>query len=191
MSVAGKTVTAPSPRTMQGLGIGRIPEDRMGTGLITTLPLDTNIVLPRVHERRFSRFGFLKPGAIRQFAEKRIRQFGIKAENSAIRAGTLSGGNLQKALLARELAWNPRILLAAQPTRGLDVSAAGFVHEQFLQLIAKNSGVLVISEDLEELFLLSDRIAVMFEGRILANWPIADASVQRVGLLMAGVKEAA
>jgi general nucleoside transport system ATP-binding protein len=108
-----------------------------------------------------------------------------------VRAGTLSGGNLQKALLARELAWNPRVLLAAQPTRGLDVSAAGFVHEQFFNLREKGSGVLVISEDLEEIFLLSDRIAVMFEGRIMDILPVDDASVERVGLLMAGVREAA
>ena len=187
-----ETIVNPlSPRNLQRLGIGRIPEDRMGTGLITTLPLSDNIVLPRIHERRFSRFGFLKPAAIRRFARNRIAQFGIKAARSDIRAGTLSGGNLQKALLARELAWNPRVLMAAQPTRGLDVSAAGFVHEQFLQLRLKGSGVLVISEDLEELFLLCDRIAVMFEGRIMAVLPIEDASVQQVGLLMAGVQEAA
>ncbi|GAB6910026.1 ABC transporter ATP-binding protein [Desulfosarcina cetonica] len=191
MRVAGHAVTASSPRTLQALGVGRIPEDRMGTGLITTLPLSSNIVLPRIHERRFSRFGFLKPGAIRQFTRNRIQQFGIKAESSGVRAGTLSGGNLQKALLARELAWNPRVLLAAQPTRGLDVAAAGFVHERFLALRQQGSGVLVISEDLEELFLLSDRIAVMFEGRIMAVLPIETASVERVGLLMAGVKEEA
>ncbi|BBO90357.1 ABC transporter ATP-binding protein [Desulfosarcina ovata] len=191
MVVASKVVAEPSPKTMQGLGIGRIPEDRMGTGLITTLPLASNLVLPRIRERRFSRFGFLKLGAIRQFAQNRIAQFGIKTAGSAVRAGTLSGGNLQKALLARELAWNPRVLLAAQPTRGLDVSAAGFVHEQFLNLRQQGSGVLVISEDLEELFLLSDRIAVMFEGRIMATLPIEEASVERIGLLMAGVREAA
>ncbi len=191
MMVDGVRVAAPSPRAMQALGVGRIPEDRMGTGLITTLPLAANIVLPRVRERRFSRFGFLKPGAIRQFARKRIAQFGIQADGSGVRAGTLSGGNLQKALLARELAWHPRVLLAAQPTRGLDVSAAGFVHEQFFNLREKGSGVLVISEDLEEIFLLSDRIAVMFEGRIMDILPVDDASVEQVGLLMAGVREAA
>jgi len=190
VKVNGTTVNPLSPRNMQRLGIGRIPEDRMGTGLITTLPLSDNIVLPRIHERRFSRFGFLKPAAIRRFASNRIAQFGIKAARSDIRAGTLSGGNLQKALLARELAWNPRVLMVAQPTRGLDVSAAGFVHEQFLQLRLKGSGVLVISEDLEELFLLCDRIAVMFEGRIMAVLPIETASVQQVGMLMAGVREA-
>jgi ABC-type uncharacterized transport system ATPase subunit len=187
VKIDGTTVNPLSPLNVQRLGIGRIPEDRMGTGLITSLPLSANIVLPRIRERRFSRFGFLKPGAIRRFARNRIDQFGIKAARSDIRAGTLSGGNLQKALLARELAWNPRVLLAAQPTRGLDVSAAGFVHGQILQLRLKGSGVLVISEDLDELFLLCDRIAVMFEGRIMDVIPIEDASVERVGLLMAGV----
>ena len=191
LTVAGRTVRVPSPRTMQSLGIGRIPEDRMGTGLITTLPLAANIVLPRIHEPRFSRFGFLRPGAIRRFTRRRIAQFGIRAAGSTVRTGTLSGGNLQKALLARELAWHPRVLLAAQPTRGLDVSAAGFVYEQFLALRQQGSGVLVISEDLEELFLLSDRIAVMFDGRIMDILPIDTASVERVGLLMAGIKEAA
>jgi simple sugar transport system ATP-binding protein len=191
VKVNGTTVNRLSPRTMQRLGIGRIPEDRMGTGLITSLPLSTNMVLPRIGNRRFSRFGFLNPSAIRRFARNRMAQFGIKAARSNIRAGTLSGGNLQKALLARELAWNPSILLAAQPTRGLDVSAAGFVHEQFFQLKTQGGCVLVISEDLEELFLLCDRIAVMFEGRIMAVLPIEDASVSRVGLLMAGVREAA
>ena len=191
VKVNGTTVNPLSPRNMQRLGIGRIPEDRMGTGLITSLPLSTNIVLPRIDDRRFSRFGFLKLSAIRRFARDRIVQFGIKAARSDIRTGTLSGGNLQKALLARELAWNPRVLLAAQPTRGLDVSAAGFVYEQFFQLKTQGSCVLVISEDLEELFLLCDRIAVMFEGRIMAVLPIEEASIQRVGLLMAGVREAA
>jgi len=191
VKVNGAVVSPLSPRNMQRLGIGRIPEDRMGTGLITSLPLSTNMVLPRIDERRFSRFGFLKPAAIRRFARNRIDQFGIKAARCGIRTGTLSGGNLQKVLLARELAWNPKVLLAAQPTRGLDVSAAGFVHGQFLQLRLQGSGVLVISEDLEELFLLSDRIAVMFEGRIMDVLPIETTSVEQVGLLMAGVREAA
>ena len=107
------------------------------------------------------------------------------------RAGSLSGGNLQKALLARELAFDPAVLIAAQPTRGLDIGAARFVHEKFLALRAKGCGLIVISEDLEELLTLSDRIAVMYEGRISGVLDAADATVQRIGLLMSGVKEAA
>ena len=111
------------------------------------------------------------------------------SQNALRRTGTLSGGNLQKALLARELAMNPSLLVAAQPTRGIDIGASEFVHQQLLDLRARGGGILLISEDLEELFALSDRIAVMYGGRILADMPVASATVERIGLLMAGVAE--
>ncbi len=191
LRVSGREVTRPSPRRVQQLGVGRIPEDRMGTGLITTLPLASSMVLPRIHEKRFSRGGILRRGAIRDFVKEQMRRFDIRAAGPEVRTGTLSGGNLQKALLARELAWDPLVLLAAQPTRGLDVAAARFVHEQFLELRRRGRAIIVISEDLEELFSLSDRIAVMFEGRINGVVPIEAATVQKIGMLMAGVEEAA
>ncbi len=161
----------------------------MKTGLMITLPLSKSIVLPRIRDKRFSRMGLLDTRAIRAFAEERIQRYDIKTPGSEARTGTLSGGNLQKALLARELAWDPLVLLAAQPTRGLDVAAARFVHQRFLKLRSDLRAVIVISEDLEELFDLSDRIAVMYEGRIMDILPIEEATVQKVGLLMAGVKE--
>jgi simple sugar transport system ATP-binding protein len=133
----------------------------------------------------------LNHGAIRHFAETQIERFDIRTSGPDARTGTLSGGNLQKALLAREIARDPRILLAAQPTRGIDVGAAEFIHGQFLALRASGGAVLLISEDLEELFALSDRIAVMYGGRIMADLPVAEATVERVGLLMAGVEEKA
>jgi simple sugar transport system ATP-binding protein len=104
------------------------------------------------------------------------------------RAGALSGGNLQKALLARELAFDPKVVVVAQPTRGLDIGAARFVYDKFLELRGRGCGLLVISEDLEELLTLSDRIAVMYEGRIAGVLDAADASVARLGLLMSGVE---
>ncbi len=191
LAVQGRPVERLDPRTMQDLGIGRIPEDRMGTGLITSLPLASNMVLPRVGEPCFSRFGFLNHRAVTRFVTSQITKFGIKAAGPQVRTGTLSGGNLQKALLARELAWDPLVLLAAQPTRGLDIAAAQFVHRQFLDLRQRRRGIILISEDLEEIFALSDRIAVMFEGRIVATLPIEAATVKRVGMLMAGMTEAA
>ena len=105
-----------------------------------------------------------------------------------VRAGSLSGGNLQKALLARELAFDPKALIASQPTRGLDIGAARFVHERLLALRGQGGGVLVISEDLEELLILSDRIAVMYEGRIVGVLEAAEASIQRLGLMMSGAE---
>ncbi len=191
LKIADQPVKPGDPREIQALGIGRIPEDRMGTGLITTLPLETSMVLSRINEKQFNFFGFLRKKAIRTFVRLQMKKFGIKAAGPGVRTGTLSGGNLQKVLLARELAWDPVVVMAAQPTRGLDVAAARFVHQQFLDLRADGRGVVVISEDLEELFLLSDRIAVMYEGRIMDTFPIAEATVERVGLLMAGVREAA
>ncbi|MFQ5957993.1 MAG: ABC transporter ATP-binding protein [Alphaproteobacteria bacterium] len=191
IEVDGKAVELPTPRAMQALGLANIPEDRIGAGLLTTLPLSDSMVLPRASQPPFSRFGVLRPAAIRAFVAERIARFGIKAAGADVRTGTLSGGNLQKALLARELAWDPLVLVAAQPTRGLDVAAKEFVHSQFLDLRARGRGVLLISEDLEELFEVSDRIAVMFAGRIVAVLDAGETDVARVGLLMTGVQEAA
>ena len=191
LEINGKPVPRFTPRRMQALGVARIPEDRMGTGLIPALPLSSCMVLPRIQDQRFSRYGFLKHAAIRRFADQQIESFGIKAAGNQVATGTLSGGNLQKALLARELAWNPTLVLAAQPTRGLDVAAARFVHQRFLDLRDRDCAIVLISEDLEELFALSDRIAVMYEGRIMDILDIQTATVATVGLLMAGVGGAA
>jgi simple sugar transport system ATP-binding protein len=189
VTVDGKIVKRPSPRVMQRLGVASIPEDRIGAGMITALPLSDAMVLPRLGDPRFSRFGILNRKAIRDFASEQIAAFDIKATGPEARTGTLSGGNLQKALLARELAFDPLVLVVAQPTRGLDVAAREFVHRQFLDLRARGRGVVVISEDLEELFEISDRIAVVYEGRVLAILDAAKTSVAQVGLLMAGGAE--
>jgi simple sugar transport system ATP-binding protein len=108
-----------------------------------------------------------------------------------VRASALSGGNLQKVLLARELAFDPEVLIAAQPTRGLDIGAARFVHEKFLALRGNGCGILLISEDLEELLALSDRIAVMYEGRIVGLLDSGEASVARLGMMMTGAEGSA
>jgi len=186
VAVDGQVVKRPSPRVLQRLGVASIPEDRIGAGLITALPLSDSMVLPRIGDRRFSRFGILNRRAIRDFASEQIAAFDIKAAGPEVRTGTLSGGNLQKALLARELAFDPLVLVVAQPTRGLDVAAREFVHRQFLDMRTRGRGVVVISEDLEELFEISDRIAVVYEGRVLAVLDTAETSVAQVGLLMAG-----
>jgi simple sugar transport system ATP-binding protein len=189
IAVGGEMVLDPSPRRMQALKVGRVPEDRLSTGMISSLPLEESMALPWITRAPFSRNGILDRGAIRRFAESGIQAFDIRTSGPEARTGALSGGNLQKALLARELAMQPKLLVAAQPTRGIDIGATEFVHRQLLDLRAKGGGVLLISEDLEELFALSDRIAVLYAGRIMAALPIEQASVERVGLLMAGVEE--
>jgi simple sugar transport system ATP-binding protein len=189
ISIGGAPVRDPSPRRMQALKVGRVPEDRLSTGMISSLPLAESMALPWITQPPFSRNGVLDRGAIRRFAESQIQGFDIRTSGPEARTGTLSGGNLQKALLARELAMSPRLLVAAQPTRGIDIGATEFVHKQLLDLRAKGGAVLLISEDLEELFVLSDRIAVLYAGKIMADLPIEKATVERVGLLMAGVEE--
>ena len=191
IAVDGTPVTVPGPRAMQARKVGRVPEDRLAIGMIGALPLAESMALPWIGEAPFSRHGILDRDAIRRFAADQIAAFDIRTPGPEARTGTLSGGNLQKALLAREIAREPKILLAAQPTRGIDVGATEFVHGQFLALRAKGGAILLISEDLEEIFALSDRIAVMYGGRIVADMPAAEATVERVGLAMAGVAEAA
>jgi simple sugar transport system ATP-binding protein len=176
---------------MQAHRIGRVPEDRLTVGMIGAMPLAESMALPWIASSPFSRRGILDRAAIRRFAEDQIARFDIRTSGPEARTGTLSGGNLQKALLAREIARDPKILLAAQPTRGIDVGATEFIHGQFLALRERGGAVLLISEDLEELFQLSDRIAVMYRGRILADIPAAEATVERVGLYMAGVEDRA
>ena len=188
IEVAGRTVTRAGARTMQRLGVAHVPEDRLGAGLVGTLPLTDSMILTRVGEAPFSRLGILNHDAARRFVAAQIEKFGIRVPGPEVRTGTLSGGNLQKALLARELAFEPLVLVAAQPTRGLDVAAKEFVQRQLLELRARGRAVIVISEDLEELFEIADRLAVIFEGRILDLVPVADADVARIGLLMAGAE---
>ena len=188
VEVRGVDFKQADPNAMMAHGVGRIPEDRMATGLATTLSLADNMVLSRIGHPSFSRHGLVDKEAIEAFAERQIREFDIRCPGPAVRAGALSGGNLQKALLARELAFDPKLLVAAQPTRGLDVGAALFVHERFLALRSGGCGLLVISEDLEELLLLSDRIAVMYEGRIVGTLERSEATIERLGLLMSGVR---
>ena len=191
IEIDGEVLDRPSVKEVKARGMGRVPEDRIGTGLVTTLPLSDSMVLPRVNQPPFSRYGVLNRRAIRDFVAKQVEQFRIKTAGVDVRTGTLSGGNLQKALLAREMAWDPLVLLVAQPTRGIDVGAGEFVHREFLDMRARGRGLLVISEDLEELFTLSDRIAVIYEGRIMGIIPVAEATAQNIGLLMAGFQDGA
>ena len=186
--INGKKCKNLTPKRVQKMGVGRIPEDRMTSGLITSLPISDSMILPYVSDPVFSKFGFLRHKAIREFVVKQIKDYNIRCTGPDTRAGNLSGGNLQKTLLARELSFNPRVILAAQPTRGLDVGAARFVYDRLLELRAKQCALIIISEDLDELLLLSDRIAVMYNGSIVDTLPVGFATVARLGMLMTSGK---
>ena len=131
----------------------------------------------------------MKSKRIRRFSEDLIRAYGITTAGCDAATKSLSGGNLQKVMLARELAGNPAVVIASQPTRGLDVGAMEYIHQRILQEREGGAAVLLISEDLDEIFVLSDRIVVIYEGRIMGETPAETASREQVGLWMSGVKK--
>ena len=173
------------PRTAVERGMARIPEDRMTTGLLLELTVEENLVLE--NHSSFKSHGVLDHAAIGRHADELIEEFGIKTDGRGALAQTLSGGNLQKIILARELSASPRAVVAAQPTRGLDVGAIEYVHRRILEARDRGAGILLISEDLDEVFALSDRIAVIYEGRIMGITDRESADREQVGLWMSGV----
>lgn len=180
--VAGAEVTGLGPAEMVAAGIGRIPEDRHAS-LIPDLSVAYNLVMERIAD--FRRAGRLDEPAIRAHADTLIEGFAIRARPDD-RLGTLSGGNIQKVLLARVLSRDPRVVVVSQPTRGLDVGATEYVRAQLLARRTAGAGILLVSEDLDELLELADRLVVIYEGRIVGEMAAADADAERLGLLMAG-----
>ena len=182
-SVGGKRVAGGDPRAAIRAGIRYIPEDRLGTGLSPGMSVATNLVLRRLEHYCFG--PFLRLGKMRTNAEHAIADYDIKCPGPGAAAATLSGGNLQKVVIAREFADPMKILVAASPTRGLDVAAVETVHTHLLTIAAAGVGILLISEDLDEILALADRVVVMYEGR-LAGVEHRDG-VEEIGLRMAGV----
>ena len=181
-----------SARRSQAAGVAHVPEDRMGTGVSPSLSIAENLVLTSYRSAPAARGPFLQPGAIRRRAVELIERYDIRAPGPDTPARRLSGGNLQKVVIAREFSSGPAVLLAASPTRGLDVGAIETVHEHLRAAVAAGVAVLMVSEDLDEVLALAHRIAVMYEGRIVAVLDAAGATREEVGLLMAGAgREAA
>ncbi|HEY2217910.1 MAG TPA: ABC transporter ATP-binding protein [Gaiellaceae bacterium] len=174
------------PRAAQAAGVAYVPEDRLGTGVAPSLSIATNLVLRSYREPPASNGPLLRLGAIRERAVDLIRRYAIAAPGPAAPARLLSGGNLQKVVLAREFSGKPKLVVAASPTRGLDVGAIETVHAYLRDAAAEGVGVLLISEDLDEILGLADRIAVMYEGAVVGVTARADASVEEIGLQMAG-----
>lgn len=182
----GKELSGSEPVDYIHEGIAHIPEDRHKTGLALNFSLNKNLILKDFKRSKFSRWGLLDFKAIKENAERLIAEYGIKASGQGAKAKDLSGGNQQKIILARELSSNPEIIIANQPTRGLDIGATEYVRQKLLEEKTRGAGILLVSADLEEILQLSDRIAVLYEGRIIGILD-KNASVEKIGLLMAGV----
>jgi len=180
-----------SPRSALAHGIARIPEDRHAVGTIGDMSVTENVISERYGTPRFSRRGFLDWKAARAFAEEIIRDYDVKCPSPEARIRLLSGGNMQKLILGRALDAEPAVILANQPTRGLDVGAVAFVHRRLLEARDRGAAILLISEDLEEILALSDRILVMSKGRLSSPSARGERSIRQLGELMAGHGEEA
>ncbi len=187
-TVKGESVTRCSPRLMRKKGIGAIPEDRQSTGLVGDMNIWENLSYNRYREKGFSMGGLLRLSALKDFAKERVAAFDVRCGKLSDPVRLLSGGNMQKLIVARVLAENPEMILANQPTWGLDIGAAAFVHERLLAARERGAGVLLISEDLEEIMRLADRVRVICGGRLSEPMETRNIDPVRLGLLMTGEK---
>lgn len=182
----GKDITNLSPREIIDSGINNIPEDRQKRGLVLDFTVAENLILENYHKKPFSNKGRLNHKAIDDFASESIEKFDVRPRNIRQLAGALSGGNQQKVILAREITNDPDVLIAAQPTRGLDVGAIEYVHKYLINQRDNDKAVLLISFELDEIMDVSDRIAVIYNGKIVDVIDAKDADEKTIGLLMAG-----
>jgi simple sugar transport system ATP-binding protein len=181
----GQDIAAASPRRRRELGLHFVPEERLGRGAVPSLSLAQNTLLTRREAVR--RFGWLDLAATRRLAAGLIERFQVKAAGPQAAARSLSGGNLQKLLVGREIDARPKVLVVAQPTWGVDVGAAAQIRQAMLRLRDEGCALLVVSEELDELFEISDRLLVMARGRVSPSIPTAEASVERIGEWMSGL----
>ncbi|MDQ7842268.1 MAG: ABC transporter ATP-binding protein [Armatimonadota bacterium] len=184
--VLGRDVTNGDARMVLETGAAHIPEERMRAGIVGAMSVAENLVLRRYREAPFSRGPLLNPQAIHGFALRMMSAYGIAAPSPRAPARTLSGGNVQRLILARELSGEPGLVIAAHPTSGLDISATEQIHTLLLRRREEGAGILLVSEDLDEILTLSDRIVVMFGGQVVAVVPAAEADRERIGLMMTG-----
>lgn len=185
----GVDVTAKTAAERTELGLGKVPSDRINEALVMDFKVSENLILGRHRDPSFARWGVLNRRAIEAFARQSIDSFSISTPSSSTATRVLSGGNMQKVVLARELSANPRVLLVDQPTRGLDIGASEYVRQQLIAERDRGTAVMVISEDLDELLALSTRLVVMHDGEVMATLDRADMNLERIGALMTGVRD--
>ena len=185
VSLVGKT-----PKQIIAQGMGYVPEERNIEGIVPSMSIRENLVLKDIARAPFSACGLIRNKKIDENADAMRKKFDIRCSSVNVAAGSLSGGNIQKVILAREINRSPKFLIAVYPIRGLDLGAAEFIHKQLLALRDSGVGILLISEELEEIINLSDRIAVIFKGQIQRTLGHGEATQRKLGMMMAGVKEA-
>ncbi|MEN2980413.1 ABC transporter ATP-binding protein [Tistrella bauzanensis] len=191
ITILGQPITRPDPARMVRMGVGRIPEDRHSEGLIGDMTVWENVIAERRNRPDFSRAGFLRRGPARAHAADLVRAYEVRCPSVDATVRQLSGGNMQKLILGRALALHPGLILANQPTRGLDIGAVAYVHERLLEARDGGAAILLISEDLDEILALSDRVAVIHDGHLTTPARREAVTIAGLGLLMAGAGDTA
>lgn len=186
VTLNGRDITNDSPRSISTAGVGHIPEDRHKHGLVLDFSLSENMILNTYFKPEYGKSGFIDYKAMDELADKLVKEFDVRTSGIHTQARALSGGNQQKAIIAREINKNPDLIIAVQPTRGLDIGAIEFVHKRLVDARNEGKAVLLVSFELDELYALSDRIAVMYEGKLVGEVDADHRDDERLGLLMAG-----
>jgi simple sugar transport system ATP-binding protein len=187
ITLMGNDITHARPRKITEMGTAHIPEDRQQDGLVLPFPVAENLILNSYYKDPFSEGAVMQHDKMLEVAQQRIKNFDIRTPSAATSVGDLSGGNQQKVIVARELSRDVSLIVAAQPTRGLDVGSIEYIHNRLIQSRDEGAAVLLVSSELDEIMQLSDRIAVMFRGKIIDVLDSNEATKEKLGLLMAGV----
>jgi simple sugar transport system ATP-binding protein len=190
-SLDGQDLTGKTPRLITETGLAHIPEDRQRHGLVLSYSVADNMILCDYYQPRFSKRTVINPSQVDANAKKLIKEYDVRTPSAFVNAGKLSGGNQQKVIVARELSRPVKLVIASQPTRGLDVGSIEYIHKEIITMRDRGVAVLLISAELDEILSLSDRIAVMYRGQIVATVDRKDATREQLGLWMAGVHETA
>jgi ABC-type uncharacterized transport system ATPase subunit len=188
VTILGHDTTTASPRQIIEAGSAHVPEDRLRDGLVLALSVADNLVLNTYYQAPFTKGMSLKPNEINKAAEERVEQFDVRTPSISVPVSNLSGGNQQKVIVAREFSRPIKLLIASQPTRGLDVGSIEYIHKRIIEKRDEGCAVLLVSPELEEVMSLSDRIAVIYGGQFLDIIPAQQAKREKLGLLMAGVQ---
>lgn len=188
VKMLGQDMTNATPRKISELGVSHVPEDRQADGLVLNFPIEDNLVLNEYYRPPFAKGIALNFEAIEKAAEERVREYDVRTPSIFTSAGSLSGGNQQKVIVAREFSRPIKLLIASQPTRGLDVGSIEYIHSRIVEKRDAGTAVLLVSNELDEILSLSDRIAVMFKGEIIDTVNADETSKEALGLLMAGVR---
>ena len=189
VSIDGHPVKTPTPKQVRSMGLAYVPEERMKYGSIGDFTVAENLILTNYDQPPYARGGLLSLSSIETRGKQLVSDYSIRTPNTGTLTRKLSGGNIQKVVIAREFSGNAEVLLVAQPTRGIDIGAAEYIHEQLLTQRSQGKAILLISEDLDEVMALSDRLVVMYEGSVMGRVNRKDATIEQVGLLMSGVGE--